>query len=241
MFSKPNRNKEPKTHENISKCFSLSLYTDFIDSLSKFLCVVNFFWENPRRSSAFRGAPWRYGTTRSLCGELSLWSGAHGREMTWFQPHILETPTHQLFNWDGSQWEIMFVFFLAIFFVVVVHVSALRAWHILRYISTAFLRLDSWSLDDTTPVWSCQQVVSRAWEVEKPWLKDEVFGSLDVVFSVGATNVARSRFAMEIKLTYWTIPAIIYPHLIFHKVAHEKKAQKMQEKMEEYLHPFERP
>ena len=83
---------------NISKCFSLSLYTNIIDSLSKYV-NVQWIWENPRRSSAFRGAPWRYGTTRSLCGELSLWSGAHGREMTWFQPHILETPTHQLFNW----------------------------------------------------------------------------------------------------------------------------------------------
>lgn len=105
-------------------------------------------------------------------------------------------------------------FFFVIF--VVVHVSALWAWHILWYISTFFFCdcWDSWSLDDTTPVWSCEQVVSRAWEVEKPWLKDEVFGSLDVVFgvfSVGATNVARSRFAMEIKLTYCTIPAIIYP------------------------------
>lgn len=134
---------------------------------------------------------------------------------------------------DGSHWEIMSIFFWVIF--VVVHVSTLWAWHILRYISTAFLRLDSWSLDDTTPVWSCQQVVSRAWEVEKPWLKDEVFGSLDVVFGVfrvGVTiNVARSRSAMEIKKTYWTIPAIIYPHLILHKVAHEKKNTKSTRKI----------
>lgn len=181
-------------------------------------------WKSHGDLQAFRGAPWRYGTTGSLCGELSLWSGAHGREMSW-KPQ----PTNCSIGMAPNERSCLL--FLGHFFChvyIILFMFPLCGRSTLCDTSARHFCdcWDSWSPGDTTPVWSCQQVVSRAWEVEKPWLKDEVFGSLDVVFSVGATNVAPSRFVMEIKLTYWTIPATIYPHLIFHKVAHEKNSTK---------------
>ena len=169
---------------------------------SQFLLGNPFFLQH-------RGAPWRYGTTRSLCGELSLWSGAHwGDESShwaswncaWkfenlpcFATHLGQPPIVWLFAPNGRSCLLFFVFVWYFLFMF-----PLCGHSTLWDTSARHLRL----LGFLTSGWhnSCM-ILSTGSEPRMGGWKT-LAERRGLCFSVGATNVARSRFAMEIKLKH---------------------------------------